>query len=164
MFTLRHERAYDSQNHRIQENVALESSGDENGLESTYAPVTTFSSRHLSIRLPAQEFSSSPPIQQPAHDLSLPVRGRHEPQIENRRVSIAASGTLSGAASHLANQDSGAWYSHEGYQQAVAQLQARRSRSKPLRLGPGTSYSQQQPLQAPVTMRYVKYSVFRSSY
>jgi hypothetical protein len=164
MFTQENERAYDSQSHRTPDNFALESSANDNRLESTYAPPTTSSSSHPSISLPAHDFSAPPTIQRTTHDFSLPVRGRYEPQIENRRVSIAAFGNLSGGGSHLANPDSGAWYSQEGYQQAVAQFQARRSRSQPPRPGPGTSYSHQQSQQAPVTMRYVSFSVFQVSY
>jgi hypothetical protein len=160
MFTKRDERAYDSQNHRIPEQVVLESSAEENNLESTYAPVTKPSSRHPSISLPAQQFPSPTPIQQTAHDFSLPVRGRHDPQIEKPQVSIAASGNFSGGASRLAHPESGAWYSQDRYQQAVDQFQARRSRSQPPRPGPETSYSQQHPFQAPVSMRYVEFSIF----
>lgn len=163
MLTQADRKASDSQSNRRQTNFALELPGNENRLDSTYVPVTTSSSRHPSINLPAQEFSLPPTIQQQtSHDFSLPVRGRHESQIQNGRSSITAFGNFSGAAPHLTTPESGSWYSQEGYQQAAAQFQARRSRSQPPRSGPGTSYShQQQPFEAPGTMRYVNFSVDR---
>lgn len=154
MFTHENERAHDSHRHRTPDNFALESLGNAGRLESTYAPLTTSSSSRPSISLPAPDFSLPPTTEQNANNFSLPVRRRPELQIENRRVSLAAFGDLSSGASHLAGPNSGAWYSQEGYQQAVAQFQARRSRSQPPRPGPETSYSQHQSFQAPVTMRY----------
>jgi hypothetical protein len=150
MFTHESERGHDSHRHSTPDNFVLESLGDADRLESTYAPLTTSSSSRPSISLPAPDFSLPPTIEQNANNFSLPVRSRLEPQIENRRVSLAAFGDLS-------SPNSGAWYSQEGYQQAVAQFQARRSRSQPPRPGPETSYSQHQSFQAPVTMRYATF-------
>ena len=154
MFTHESEGADDSHRYSTPDNFVLESLGGADRLESTYTPLTTSSSSRPSISLPAPDFSSPPTIEQNTHNFSLPLRRRPEPQIENRRVSLAAFGDLPSGASHLASPNSGAWYSQEGYQQAVAQFQTRRSRSQPPRPGSGTSYSQQQSLQAPVTMRY----------
>jgi hypothetical protein len=154
MFTHENERAHDSHRHSTLDNFALESLGNADRLESTYVPLTTSSSSRPSISLPAPDFSIPPTIEQTANNFSLPVRRRPDLQIENRRVSLAAFGDLSSGASHLAGPTSGAWYSQEGYQQAVTQFQARRSRSQPPRPEPETSYSQHQSFQAPVTMRY----------
>lgn len=169
MLTQAHGKASGSPRNSHQPDFALESSGNVNRPESTFVPVTTSSSRHPSISPPAQDFALPPTLPQTSHDFSLPVRGRHEPHIETRRGTVAAFGNSFGAASHLATPESGSWYSQEGYQQAVAHFQARRSRSQPPRPGPGTSYSQQQqqqqqqpplpPFEAPVSMRYVKCSV-----
>ena len=156
MFTHESEGADDSHRYSTSDNFVLESLGDADRLESTYTPLTTSSSSRPSISLPAPDFSSPPTIEPNANNFSLPLRRRPEPQIENRRVSLAAFGDLP-SASHLASPNSGAWYSQEGYQQAVAQFQTRRSRSQPPRPGSGTSYPQQQSLQAPVTMRYVTF-------
>jgi hypothetical protein len=154
MFTHENKRAHDSHRHSTPDNFVLESLGSADRLESTYVPLTTSSSSRPSISLPAPDFSLPPTIEQNANHFSLPVRRRPDLQIENRRVSLAAFGDLSSGASHLAGPTSGAWYSQEGYQQAVAQFQARRSRSQPPRPEPETSYSQHQSFQAPVTMRY----------
>lgn len=174
MLAQAHGKASGSPRNSHQADFALESSGNAHRPESTCVPVTTSSSRHPSISLPAQDFALPPTLPQTSHDFSLPVRGRHEPHIETRRGTVAAFGSSFAAASHLATPESGSWYSQEGYQQAVAHFQARRSRSQPPRPGPGTSYSQQQqqqpqpqpqpqlpppPFEAPVSMRYVKCSV-----
>ena len=159
MFAHEDQGACNSQSNSTPDNFALDPSATDGRFDLTYAPSTTSSSSIPAIALPAQEFSSLPTIQQTTHDFSLPVRGRYEPQIENRRV-----GNLSSGASRLPNPDSGAWYSQEGYQQAIAQFQARRSRSQPPRPGPGTGYLQQQPSQAPVTMRCVTCLVSGVSY
>jgi hypothetical protein len=161
MFTHESEGAHHSHRYSTPDNFVLESLGDADRLESTYAPLTTSSSSRPSISLPAPDFSSPPTIEQNNHNhnnnFSLPLRRRPETQIENRRVSLAAFGDLSSGASHLASPNSGAWYSQDGYQQAVAQFQTRRSRSQPPRPGSGTTYSQQQSLQAPVSMRYATF-------
>ena len=142
MFAQESERPYDSQSHSTSRLLALEPSASDDRLASPYVPLTTSSSNYPSL-------SSPPTIQQTTPDFSLPVRSRHEAPVDNRRVSIAAFGNLSTGGS------SGAWYSQEGYEQAVAHFQARRSRSQPPRPGPETSDSPHQPLQAPVSMRYV---------
>jgi hypothetical protein len=160
MFIHESEGAHDSHRYSTPDNFVLESLGDADRLESTYAPLTTSSSSRPSISLPAPDFSSPPTIEQNTNNFSLPLRRRPEPQIENRRVSLAACGDLSSGASRLTSPNSGVWYSQEGYQQAVTQFQTRRSRSQPPRPGPEASYSQQQSFQAPVTMRYVTF--FRS--
>jgi hypothetical protein len=157
MFIHESERGHNSHRHSPPDNFVLESLGDADRLESTYAPLTTSSSGRPPISLPAPDFSLPPTTERNAKNFSLPVRSRFESQIENRRVSLAAFGDLSSGASHLADPNSGAWYSQEGYQQAVEQFQARRSRSQPPRPGPETSYSQHQSFQAPVTMRYATF-------
>ena len=162
MSTQESDRSYDSQSRRTSDNFALESSANDDRIESTHASLTTSSSSHPSLSLPAQGFSSPPTIQQPAHDFSLPVRGRYEPQIENRRVSIAAFGNSANGGSRLPTPDSGPWFSQESYQQAVAQFQARRSRSQPSRPGSGATYSQQQALQAQGAMRYAAFQSIES--
>lgn len=157
MFTHESEGADDSHRYSTPDHFVLESLGDADRLEPTYTPLTTSNSSRPSISLPAPDFSSPPTIEQTTNHFSLPLRRRPEPQIENRRVSLAAFGDLPSGASHLDSPNSGAWYSQEAYPQAVAQFQTRRSRSQPPRPGSGTSYPQQQSLQAPVTMRYATF-------
>jgi hypothetical protein len=125
MFTHESEGAHDSHRHSAPDNFVLESLGDADRLESTYTPLTTSSSSRPSISLPAPGFSLSPTIEQNTNNFSLPLRRRPELQIENRRVSLAAFGDLSSGTSHLASPNSGAWYSQDGYQQAVAQFHMR---------------------------------------
>ena len=115
-------------------------------------------------------------IPQTSHDFSLPLRGRHEAQSENRRVSVAAAlGNLFATTSNLAAPESASWHSQEGYQQAIAQFHARPRPSQPLGPGLGTGSSDQQqqqqppppppssPPEAPVSMRYVEFSVTMAS-
>src|SRR3954465_9908399 len=129
MFIHESEGARGSHRHSTPDNFVLESLGDTDRVESTYTPLTTSGFSRPSISLPAPGFSLSPTIEQNTNNFSLPLRRRPELQIENRRVSLAAFGDPSCGASHLASPNSGAWYSQDGYQQAVAQFQARRSRS-----------------------------------
>jgi len=157
MFTHGSEGADDSHRYSTPNNFVLESLGDADRLDSTYTPLTTSSSSRPSISLPVPDFSTPPTIEHNTNNFSLPLRRRPEPQIENRRVSLAAFGDLPSGASHLASPNSGVCYSQDGYQQAVAQFQTRRSRSQPPRPGSGTTYSPQQSLQAPVSMRYATF-------
>jgi hypothetical protein len=157
MFANESEEAHHSHRQCTPDNFVLESLGDADRLEPAYRPLTTSGLSHPSISLPAPDFSLPPTTEQNTTNFSLPVRRRPELQPENRRVSLAAFGDLSSGASHLASPNSGAWYSQDGCQQAVEQFQTRRSRSQPPRPGQGTSYSQDQSVQAPVTMRYAAF-------
>lgn len=156
-------RAYDSRTHRTPANLVLHSSAPDNRHQSTYLPsssstttAATSNSAFPAIVLPAQDFSSESTANQRSYGFELPVRGRYEPQNQGRRVSIAGFDSLSNTGASLANPTSTPYYSPDSYQQAVAQFQARRSRSQPPRPETGAVLDSSQPPQrAPATMRYV---------
>ena len=149
------QRAYDLQIHRTPSNLVLDSSTTIFNHQANYLPSATTTSTQPAIVLPSRDFSSQSTSHQSGYDFELPFRRRYEAQNQARRVSVADFDSLSGSGEGRANQASGPYHSQDHYQQAVAQFQARRSRSQPPRPETAPFFSQQTAQQAPANMRYV---------